>query len=168
MPPQTKYPPNTSRTASSTYRGHAVPCIAPAGEHRNKGSPGLHNKPWSYKSASHSHPLTQAPCTPALAHTSSLGTDRTRNARAPTSPRSTGLCAIWICISSSSCSGTWKKKKDLDVKSILEIRERLGGRHRRGKPRGRARVRALCSTRASPPPLPETRIRNWGGHKNRN
>ena len=42
-------------------------------------------------------PLTQAPCTPALAHTSSLDTDRTRNARAPTSPRSTGFCAIWLC-----------------------------------------------------------------------
>ena len=29
------------------------------------------------------HPTTQAPCTPALAHTSSLGTDLTRNTRAP-------------------------------------------------------------------------------------
>ena len=29
------------------------------------------------------HPLTQAPCTPALAHAPSLDTDRTRNARAP-------------------------------------------------------------------------------------
>jgi hypothetical protein len=55
-------------------------------------------------SASHPHPLTQVPsCAPALAHASSLDTDRTRNARAraPTSPRSTGICAIWDCISSS-------------------------------------------------------------------
>ena len=35
---------------------------------------------------------------PALAHASFLDTDRTRNARAPTRPRSTGLCAIWDCI----------------------------------------------------------------------
>ena len=49
-------------------------------------------------------PLTQAPCTPALAHTSSLDTDRTRNAHAPTSPRSIGFCAISDCISSSSSS----------------------------------------------------------------
>ena len=34
--------------------------------------------------------------------TSSLDTDLTRNTRAPTSPRSTGFCAIWDCISSSS------------------------------------------------------------------
>jgi hypothetical protein len=40
----------------------------------------------------------QAPCTPTLAHTSSLGTDRTRNAHAPTSPRIIGFCAIWGCI----------------------------------------------------------------------
>jgi hypothetical protein len=31
-------------------------------------------------------------------------TDRTRSARAPTSPRSIGFCAIWGCISSSSSS----------------------------------------------------------------
>ena len=31
-----------------------------------------------------------------------LTSDRTRNARAPTSPRSIGFCAIWDCISSSS------------------------------------------------------------------
>ena len=55
-------------------------------------------------SASHPHPLTQAPCTPALAHASSLDTDCTRNARAPTSTRSTGFCAIWACIGSSSSS----------------------------------------------------------------
>ena len=36
----------------------------------------------------------------ALAHASSLDTDRTRNARAPTSTRSIGFCAIWVCISS--------------------------------------------------------------------
>ena len=42
--------------------------------------------------------LDSASCTPALAHASSLDTDRTRNARAPTSTRSTGLCAIWDCI----------------------------------------------------------------------
>ena len=35
----------------------------------------------------------------------SLDTDRTRNARAPTSNRSTGFCAIWVCISSGSSSG---------------------------------------------------------------
>jgi len=35
---------------------------------------------------------------PVLAHPSSLDTDRTRDARAPTSPRSTGFCAIWSCI----------------------------------------------------------------------
>ena len=33
-----------------------------------------------------------------LAHASSLDTDRTPNARAPTSTRSTGFCAIWVCI----------------------------------------------------------------------
>ena len=33
-----------------------------------------------------------------------LTSDRTRNARAPTSPRSIGFCAIWDCISSSSSS----------------------------------------------------------------
>ena len=41
-------------------------------------------------------------------HFSSLDTDLTRNTRAkhahPTSPRSTGFCAIWDCIS-SSCKG---------------------------------------------------------------
>ena len=57
-----------------------------------------------YRAASHPHPLTQAPCTPALAHASSLNTDRARNARAPTSPRRTGFCAPWGCISSSSSS----------------------------------------------------------------
>ena len=36
----------------------------------------------------------QAPCTRALAHASSLDTDRTRNTRAPTSTRSIGFCAI--------------------------------------------------------------------------
>jgi hypothetical protein len=45
---------------------------------------------------------TQAPCTPALAHASSLDTDRARNARAPTSNRSNVFCAIWVFISSSS------------------------------------------------------------------
>jgi len=40
----------------------------------------------------------------ALAHASSLDTDRTRNARAPTSTRSIGFCVIWVCISSSSSS----------------------------------------------------------------
>ena len=35
-----------------------------------------------------------------------LTSDRTRNARAPTSPRSIGFCAIWGCISTSSgCHG---------------------------------------------------------------
>jgi len=48
-------------------------------------------------------PPTQAPCTPALAHTSSLDTSRATHAH-PTSPRSTGFCAIWDCISSSSSS----------------------------------------------------------------
>ena len=52
------------------------------------------------------HP-SAAPCTPALAHTSPLDTERKRSARAPTSPRSTGLCAIWDCISSSSSSSRW-------------------------------------------------------------
>ena len=41
---------------------------------------------------------------PYLAHAPSFGTDRTRNARAPTSPRSTGFCAILGYISSSSSS----------------------------------------------------------------
>jgi len=36
MPPQTKYPPNTSRTVFNTYRSHAVHCTTPAGEHHNK------------------------------------------------------------------------------------------------------------------------------------
>ena len=76
-------------------------CVAPAGEHHNKWSPWLYNTP---KSASHPQPLTQAPCTPVLAHTPSLDTDRTRNARAPTSPRITGFCAIRGSISSSSSS----------------------------------------------------------------
>ena len=49
-------------------------------------------------------PLAQAHCTPALAKISSHGTDRTRNASAPTSPRSTGLCAIQGFISSGSSS----------------------------------------------------------------
>ena len=49
-------------------------------------------------------PLTQAPCTPALAHAPSLDTDR--NARAPTSLRSISFCAIWDCISPSSSSGS--------------------------------------------------------------
>ena len=35
-----------------------------------------------------------------------LTSDRTRNARAPTSPRSIGFCAIWDCISSSSSSSS--------------------------------------------------------------
>ena len=47
---------------------------------------------------------TQAPCTPALAHTSSLNTDLTRTHAHPTSPRSSDFCAIWGCISSSSSS----------------------------------------------------------------
>ena len=33
-----------------------------------------------------------------------LTSDRTRNARAPTTPRGIGFCAIWDCISSSSSS----------------------------------------------------------------
>ena len=37
-----------------------------------------------------------------------LTSDRTRNARAPTSPRSIGFCAIWDCISSSSSSEAWR------------------------------------------------------------
>ena len=49
-------------------------------------------------------PQQRRPCTPALANASSLSTDRTRNARAPTSPRNTGLGAIWDCISSSPSS----------------------------------------------------------------
>ena len=31
-------------------------------------------------------------------HASSLDTDRMRSARAPTSTRNTGFCAIWACI----------------------------------------------------------------------
>ena len=41
-----------------------------------------------------------------------LTSDRTRNARAPTSPRSIGFCAIWESISSSSSSSSgmcWKQ-----------------------------------------------------------
>ena len=49
-------------------------------------------------------PARRGLCTPALAHAPSLDTARTRSARAPTSPRSTGFCAIWNCISSSSIS----------------------------------------------------------------
>jgi len=45
---------------------------------------------------------------PRGAHATSLDTDHTRNARAPTSPRSTGFCVIWGCISSSS-SSTWTR-----------------------------------------------------------
>ena len=52
----------------------------------------------------HTHSPRRLGCTPALAHASFLDTNRTRNARPPTSPRSTGFCAIWGCISSSSSS----------------------------------------------------------------
>jgi len=49
-------------------------------------------------------PTHPSACTPALvhAHIPPLDTDCTHSARRPTSPRSTGLCAIWNCISSSS------------------------------------------------------------------
>jgi len=51
-----------------------------------------------------SHPPTQAPCTPALAIPPlSTLTSRATHAH-PTSPRSTGFCAKWDCISSSSSS----------------------------------------------------------------
>jgi hypothetical protein len=43
---------------------------------------------------------------PALAHTSSLVWPHTRRARAPTSLRNIGFCAIWAFISSSSSSGS--------------------------------------------------------------
>ena len=56
---------------------------------------------WESRAGRAALALTQAPCTPALAHAPSLGTDRTRNAHAPTYIRSTGFFAIWVCISSS-------------------------------------------------------------------
>jgi len=39
MPPQTKCPQNASRTVSSTYRSHAVPCTAFSGEHHDDFTP---------------------------------------------------------------------------------------------------------------------------------
>ena len=44
---------------------------------------GQHRLLWGGRWWIHKHPPTQAPCTPALAHTSSLDTDLTRNTRAP-------------------------------------------------------------------------------------
>ena len=44
-----------------------------------------------------------------------LTSDRTRNARAPTSPRSIGFCVIWDCISSSSSSKDYQYQ-NLDEK----------------------------------------------------
>ena len=70
--------------------------------------------------ASHPPPLTQAPCKPALAYASSLDTDRMRNARTPTSPRSTGFCAIWGCSSSSSSSDA----RGGPVPRAVEVRDR--------------------------------------------
>jgi hypothetical protein len=64
--------------------------------------------------------LTQAPLAPALAHTSSLDTDRARNAHAPTSPRSIGFCAIWDCISSSS--SLWEMALEIDLKEEIGLR----------------------------------------------
>ena len=56
-------------------------------------------------------------------------TDRTRSARAPTSPRSIGFCAIWGCISSSSSGlgGYFLSLRDLPsgVRKYLSIREHL-------------------------------------------
>ena len=86
----------------------------------------------------HTHSPTQAPCTPALAHTSSLDTDLTRNTRAPhftpqhwlrtrtrtnTIPYGTeasAACAIWDCISSSSLCGLSAR-----ARSRMTLRKKL-------------------------------------------
>jgi len=52
----------------------------------------------------HTHTYSPRRLAPALAHASSLDTHRTRNARAPTSTRITGFCAMWAHISPSSSS----------------------------------------------------------------
>ena len=50
-----------------------------------------------YRLHTHTHPPTQAPCTPALAHTFSLDTDLTRNTRAPHfTPQHWHLCHMGL------------------------------------------------------------------------
>jgi len=85
-------PPGTSPSAASELHGPG-PCLI--------GTIPSHKCP-RYESGGIS--LTQAPCTLAVAHASSLDTDRTRNARAPTSTRRIVFCAMWVCISSSLSS----------------------------------------------------------------
>ena len=91
---------NAPRTA---YPGPAVPCTAtPRGgttkkkdDHPEPAINGHRDLPRQHPSALHL-PCLPEPPTRDLTYT--------RNARASTSPRSTGFCVIWDCISSSSSS----------------------------------------------------------------
>ena len=61
-----------------------------------------------------------------------LTSDRTRNARAPTSPRSIGFCAIWDCISSSSFLAPTQRDEAQRIK--LQYRTSVSGRSRAHHP----------------------------------
>ena len=76
-----------------------------------------------------------------------LTSDRTRNARAPTSPRSIGFCAIWDCISSSS-SWRWPifnlvKSRRLSQYSPTLQRMRLPPKMTRAAPTARQRTKPV-------------------------
>ena len=73
----------------------------------------INESPTFSLSASHPHLPTQAPCTPALAHTSSLGTDLTRNTRGPHFTLKTSPC-LCRCL---SCGGF---AHDLNFKAHCE------------------------------------------------
>jgi hypothetical protein len=57
-----------------------------------------------------------------VAEAPSLDTDRTRNARVPTSLRSICFCAIWGCISPSSSTRVQKSGKQMESPSQEEAR----------------------------------------------
>ena len=96
--------PSRTSSADATSQTSSKKACAPCSKARNAERMREERAPSPTSSADATGQASpsQAPCTPALAHTSFLDTDLTRNTRAPHFTRSTGFCAIWDCISSSS------------------------------------------------------------------
>jgi len=91
-----------------TQTGVTVPCITSSGEHLTSQT-----RPYRLQTPTLPH-LPQPSTLYSRACSCPLASNRTRNARAPTSPHSIGFCAIWESISSSSnskhrplCGQTW-------------------------------------------------------------
>ena len=71
----------------------------------------------------------------------------TRHARAPTSPRSIGFCAIWDCISSSSSSNPTPIGPA--PRPLVALPPTAARRRRRRRPSNKSHIAASCPNRAS-------------------